>query len=151
MLNTISPYQENVHDKLVDIWYRAVCLTHTFLEEKDIEFYHQMLQNGALKEVEIWVDFNENKEPTGFIGLDRSKIEMLFVDTNYHGKGIGSRLIRHAEKIKGSPLQVDVNEQNDRACGFYKKFGFVQTGRSELDSSGQPFPLLHLEYKAPAQ
>ncbi|NQX60019.1 GNAT family N-acetyltransferase [Paenibacillus qinlingensis] len=147
MLNKIVPYQENYHDKLVDIWYQAVRHTHTFLTDTDIEFYHQMLQNGALKEVEIWVELNENKEPAGFIGLDGTKIEMLFVDPKYHGKGKGSRLIKHAEKVKGSNLQVDVNEQNDGAYIFYKRYGFVKKGRSELDSSGRPFPILHLVLK----
>ncbi len=66
----------------------------------------------------------------------------------YHGRGIGSRLINHAEKVKGSNLQVDVNEQNEGAYTFYKRFGFVQTGRSELDRSGRLFPLLHLILKS---
>ncbi|MBB3154033.1 putative acetyltransferase [Paenibacillus endophyticus] len=144
MLDEITPYQESEHDILVDIWYRAVCLTHTFLTDSDIQFYRQMVQNGALSGVEIWVKRNEDQKPTGFIGLDGTKIEMLFVDPEYHGMGIGSRLIEHAQKIKGNSLLVDVNEQNDGACAFYKRFGFVQLGRSELDSSGKPFPLLHL-------
>ncbi|TYP73335.1 acetyltransferase [Paenibacillus methanolicus] len=144
MLNKIVPYQERDHDKVIDIWYQAVCHTHAFLTDEDIEFYRQMLQNGALKEVEIWLEVNENNEPVGFIGLDGTKIEMLFVDPQYHGRGIGSRMIRHAEKIKGSHLQVDVNEQNDGACTFYQRLGFVQIGRSERDSSGRPFPILHL-------
>lgn len=148
MLNGIIPYRENDHDALVDIWYRAVRHTHTFLTEQDIEFYHHMVQNGALKEVEIWVELNEKKEAAGFIGLDGTKIEMLFVDPSCHGMGIGSRLIEHATTIKGSHLQVDVNEQNEGACRFYERYGFIRTGRSELDSSGRPFPLLHLEYKS---
>ncbi|OKP84332.1 acetyltransferase [Paenibacillus helianthi] len=148
MLNKIVPYEENYHDNLINIWYKAVCHTHTFLTDEDIEFYHQMLQNGALNEVEIWLELNENEEPTGFIGLDGTKIEMLFVDPKYHGRGIGSRLIKHAKKLKGSNLQVDVNEQNDGAYTFYKRFGFVQIGRSELDGSGRPFPLLHLVIKS---
>ncbi|GIP22622.1 acetyltransferase [Paenibacillus sp. J22TS3] len=148
MSKEITPYHDNDHDTLVDIWYRAVCLTHTFLTETDIHFYRDIVQNGALREVEIWVSRNENKEPTGFIGLVGTKIEMLFVDPEYHGMGIGSRLITYAQKLKGDTLQVDVNEQNDGACAFYKRFGFVQIGRSELDGSGKPFPLLHLEYRS---
>mgnify|MGYP001351523956 CR=1 FL=1 len=148
MLNQIVPYQENYHDKLIDIWYRAVKLTHTFLTDEDIQFYHQMLQSGALKQVEIWLELNGNKEPSGFIGLDGTKIEMLFVDPDYHKMGIGSRLIKHAETIKGSHLQVDVNEQNDAAYAFYKGLGFVRIGRSDRDGSGRPFPLLHLELKS---
>lgn len=87
MLNAITPYQENDHDVLVDIWYRAVCRTHTFLTESDIQYYREMVQNGALKEVEIWVSRNTAEEATGFIGLDGTKIEMLFIDPEYHGMG----------------------------------------------------------------
>ncbi|MCR2805140.1 acetyltransferase [Paenibacillus soyae] len=146
-MHKIAPYQDNDHDKLIEIWYQAVCRTHAFLTSEDIEFYRQMLQNGALKELEIWVEMHGNNEPAGFIGLNGTKIEMLFVDPDYHGKGIGRRLIEHAKKIKGSKLQVDVNEQNDGAYNFYKRIGFVQVGRSELDGSGRPFPLLHLALK----
>jgi len=90
MPNEIVPYSAKDHDKLVNIWYHAVCRTHTFLTDADIQFYHDMVRNGILEEVEIWMELNEDKEPVGFIGLDGSKIEMLFVDPQYHGKGIGT-------------------------------------------------------------
>jgi putative acetyltransferase len=140
----IVPFEEKYHDELMEIWYRAVCATHTFLSEDDVRFYRDIVRGGALKELELWVDVNERLEPTAFIGLDGTKIEALFVDPVYHGKGIGSRLVRHAEKIKGPDLQVDVNEQNDGAFAFYKRLGFIQHGRSETDGSGRPYPLLHL-------
>lgn len=146
MLHAIVAFQEAHHERLADIWHRAVRATHRFLTEEDIAFYHDMVRGGALREVELWVHLNDRDEPIGFIGLDGSKIEMLFVDPSSHGQGIGSRLIRHAQALKGRRLQVDVNEQNDGACAFYERFGFVRTGRSELDGSGRPFPLLHLEY-----
>ncbi|EAQ80928.1 acetyltransferase, GNAT family protein [Blastopirellula marina DSM 3645] len=52
-------------------------------------------------------------------------------------------MIEFAQKQKG-PLAVDVNEQNPQACRFYEAQGFVTYDRSELDSSGRPFPLLHM-------
>jgi len=42
------------------------------------------------------------------------------------------------------PASVDVNEQNQQAVGFYRRLGFEVEGRSEVDSMGKPFPLLHL-------
>ncbi|MCX8530938.1 GNAT family N-acetyltransferase [Chryseobacterium luquanense] len=41
--------------------------------------------------------------------------------------------------------KFDVNEQNEQAVDFYKKCGFETTSRSELDSSGKPYPTLHME------
>jgi len=37
-----------------------------------------------------------------------------------------------------------VNEQNLQGVGFYLHMGFVETGRSETDDQGRPYPLLHL-------
>ncbi|WP_281255098.1 GNAT family N-acetyltransferase [Paenibacillus herberti] len=76
--------------------------------------------------------------------LKPSEVFQTKSDPTYHGRGIGSRLIKYIEKLIGSNLQVDVNEQNDGAYTFYKRLGFVLIGRSELDSSGRPFPILHL-------
>ncbi len=143
-MKEIIPFDEKYYDELVDIWHRAVVRTHTFLTEADIRFYHQIVRDGALKEVEIWISVNEGRVPTGFIGLEGSKIEALFIDPDHHGKGIGRRLIQHAESLKGANLQVDVNEQNEGACAFYQRLGFVRIGRSELDPTGKPFPILHL-------
>lgn len=48
----------------------CVSPTHTFLTEKDIRFYHDMVKNGALQEVELWEAVHEHGDPTGFIGLN---------------------------------------------------------------------------------
>ncbi|MBJ9992557.1 MULTISPECIES: GNAT family N-acetyltransferase [Paenibacillus] len=146
-MGQITAYLEEDHDYLVELWYRAVRETHAFLTEADIAFYRQIVDEQALKHVEVWVEKDDSGVPLGFIGLDGSMVEMLFVDPDRHGQGIGTRLLRYAEQLKGSRLRVDVNEQNDGAYAFYQRYGFVRTGRSELDGSGRPFPLLHLELK----
>jgi hypothetical protein len=38
----------------------------------------------------------------------------------------------------------DVNERNSEAVRFYQACGFTLTWRSEVNSSGRPFPLLHM-------
>ena len=41
--------------------------------------------------------------------------------------------------------KVDVNEQNDKALGFYLRMGFRIIGRDETDGMGKPYPILHLQ------
>ena len=72
-----------------------------------------------------------------------SKIDALFIDPAYQGQGVGRALVDHAASLSHG-LTVDVNEQNEGACAFYRKLGFHQMGRSEFDDSGRPFPILHL-------
>jgi putative acetyltransferase len=57
--------------------------------------------------------------------------------------------VDHARALHGE-LTVDVNEQNAAAVAFYQACGFVNEGRSELDESGRPYPLLHMRLAAPA-
>jgi putative acetyltransferase len=52
-------------------------------------------------------------------------------------------LLRDAIERQGV-RRVDVNEQNHQAFGFYQRFGFAVTGRSDTDGQGKPYPLLHL-------
>lgn len=68
---------------------------------------------------------------------------MLFVDPSVFGRGFDSALLDNATKGHCTVL-VDVNEQNPSALGFYKSRGFEVVGRSERDTHGDPFPLLHL-------
>ncbi|WP_418304244.1 GNAT family N-acetyltransferase [Paenibacillus ihbetae] len=79
----------------------------------DFAFYYELVQKGALNASEICVEVSDYGEPRGLIGLEGFKIVMLFVDPDEFGQGIGTSLIRHAEALKGSVLQVDVNEQNE--------------------------------------
>ena len=57
---------------------------------------------------------------------------------------MGKALLQHAiesQKVN----KVDVNEQNEQAVGFYLHSGFVTYKRSELDATGKPYPILHME------
>lgn len=128
---------------LFEIWHDAVRATHSFLSEKDIAFYAQQVGDEYLPSSSFWVAVGDNDRPRGFLGMTGSNIDALFIHPRHHGQGLGRALIDHAASLTGS-LTVDVNEQNEGACSFYTKLGFRQVGRSELDGSGRPFPLLHL-------
>jgi hypothetical protein len=44
-------------------------------------------------------------------------------------------LVEHACSLY-SVISTDVNEQNSAAAGFYRRLGFIPTGRSEMDGQG---------------
>ncbi|WP_395382688.1 acetyltransferase [Mesorhizobium sp. UC22_110] len=139
----IRPYAERDTVRLVDIWLAAVRATHHFLTEDDIRFFEPRLRDLHIPALEVYVVEGDDGQLLGFAGLDGANLEMLFIEPDHHGHGIGKQLVDHAVALKGR-LKVDVNEQNRGALAFYLKCGFTQVGRSELDGSGKPFPLLHL-------
>jgi len=131
------------HPRLLDIWLRAVRATHHFLQASDIDALLPQLRDVYLPAVELWVAVDPDDNPLGFIGLGENHVEMLFIEPERRGRGIGRALLDFCRSSRDT-LSVDVNEQNPQAVGFYLHYGFVQTGRSPLDGEGRPFPLLHM-------
>jgi putative acetyltransferase len=135
---------------LLAIWERSVRATHTFLTEADIAFYRpltaEILTDNGL---DLWVLANEKEVPLGFLGLAGHSIEALFLEPARRREGSGRRLVEHAQKITGGVLTVDVNEQNDDAARFYHALGFAVVSRTSHDSTGRPYPILHLRREAP--
>ena len=129
---------------LVDLWLRSVRATHTFLTEEDIQFFHPLVHESLTSEqLELWVLSSDANTLIGFMGLSGNSLEAMFLDPAHLRAGHGRRLVSHARGLKGA-LTVDVNEQNPAAVRFYEACGFTVVGRSELDSTGRQFPLLHM-------
>ncbi|MDR1611404.1 MAG: GNAT family N-acetyltransferase [Planctomycetota bacterium] len=129
---------------LVDIWWRSVEATHNFLAPDDIAALEPEVRRG-LGRLEVWVAELDGV-PAGFMMMNGAMIEALFIDPGHRGKMLGTRLISHARELRGrnKELRVDVNEGNPDVLGFYLAKGFKQTGRSETDGAGRPWPLLHM-------
>ena len=139
----IEPVAPEDFHEVTEVWEASVRATHDFLKEEDIKYFKPLVLNEFLKAVALFC-VREGSAITGFIGLSRDTIEMLFVHPGYRGMSIGKELVTFATKHRGAK-HVDVNEQNLQAIGFYRQMGFVVKGRSPVDTLGKPYPLLHME------
>lgn len=130
---------------LADIWRRSVLQTHHFLDPRDFMVIDDLVQHHYLPTHQVEVAMDEDGVPAGFMGVEKRHIDTLFIAPAYRGMGLGRVFI---ERLGRDPLSVDVNEQNPQAAGFYHAMGFVQTGRSDVDPDGRPYPILHLSRNA---
>lgn len=128
----------------LEVWESSVRATHDFLSEADILSLKPLVYDHCLKRMTLYCIRDKADAVIGFLGVDVPKIEALFIDPVWRGKGVGRALLEYAIKDLGAEL-VDVNEQNGQALGFYQHLGFEVVHRSELDGFGKPFPLLHLK------
>ena len=126
------------------VWKSAVRATHDFLQPADFEFYMAVMSD-LLAQVELYVLRCEG-EVVAFAGVSGESLEMLFVAHPFRGQGCGKKLLEYAVGHLHT-TKVDVNEENRQALGFYRKFGFRITGRSERDAMGKAYPILHLIHK----
>ncbi len=135
-----SDYQE-----LIEVWEASVRATHDFLKEDDIHYFKPLILSTYFDAVELRCAKDEKgKNIVGFLGVADQGLEMLFIHPDRRGKGVGKLLTNYAIEEFGVN-KVDVNEQNEQAVGFYKKLGFEVRSRSELDGTGKPYPILHME------
>lgn len=136
---------------LLQVWEASVRATHDFLSESDIATIKPQVASGLMNvPVLIAGVYSSAVSAVAFMGICERKVEMLFVSPDRIGQGIGSKLITYAREHFGIET-VDCNEQNPRALAFYQKHGFAVGGRSERDSLGLPFPILHLRLSVPVQ
>jgi putative acetyltransferase len=135
-------------DVLFDVWLRSVRATHTFVSEADIQSFMPLVRDYlASNGTELWMLTDADGAAMGFMGMAGTTMESLFLAPEFHRRGGGRRLVEHAQATRGE-LAVDVNEQNTAAVAFYQACGFAVEGRSELDQTGRPYPLLHMRLRA---
>lgn len=129
------------YSNIMAVWESSVKATHDFLKTEDINFFKETIP-GYFPHVDLFVLCSDNKI-RAFMGISGGNLEMLFVSEECRGKGYGKQLLKFGIDNLGI-TKVDVNEQNKQALGFYEKFGFKTIARSEKDSTGKDYPILHL-------
>jgi len=141
----IYPASKTDYPVLINVWESAVKATHDFLSVEDFEFYKRHIPI-YFEHVSLYMYKDEKGAIKGFLGVSDNSIEMLFVDNESRGTGIGKILLDYAVN-RLNARHVDVNEQNTQALKFYYHFGFEEVDRSEYDGEGKEYPILHLEKK----
>lgn len=142
----IDIVQKSEYETLVALWEASVRATHHFLKEEDIHYFRPLILNTYLDAVVLRCAKDDQGTILGFLGVAEQNLEMLFIHPNSRGMGIGKKLLNHAI-VDLQVEKVDVNEQNEQALGFYRNQGFEVVGRSALDGSGKPYPILHMKLK----
>jgi putative acetyltransferase len=142
----IQPYEKNLRDQLLTVWERSVVATHHFLRPEDFTTIKALVHTIDFGAFDVYCLLQE-KRVLGFLGVAERKVEMLFLDPDYHGKGLGKKLMDFAITELHATL-VDVNEQNSEAVRFYERYGFKTYERSERDDQGNPYPLLRMKLES---
>ena len=130
-------------NKLLEVWEDSVKATHLFLSNEEIENIKKYVPQ-ALKGVSYLIIIeNENNVPIAFMGIEDTKLEMLFIKNSERGKGLGKQLLNYG--IRNYNInELVVNEQNPKAKGFYEHMGFKTYKRLELDEQGNAYPILYM-------
>ena len=130
-------------DLLVEVWEDSVKATHLFLSSDDIKDIKEYVPEALKCVSHLVIIENESYQPIAFMGIDNTKLEMLFIKNSERGKGLGKKLLNYGIE-KYNINELTVNEQNLNAKGFYEYMGFQTYKRTEVDEQGKPYPILYM-------
>ena len=146
--STIRPYDPARDlERCMETWRQASEVGHPFLGPDALDPDQQVIRDRYMPAAEILVEGGDNG-PRGFIALLGSMVGGLFVNPEYHGRGVGSALVLEAARDRRA-LDVEVYEANEGARVFYLRAGFVEVSRRELDDHGRPLPLIRMRRENP--
>ena len=90
----IKALDQETENKLLVIWESSARATHNFLSDPEINNIKKYVPHALRRVSHLIVAYDEN-EPVAFMGINDLKLEMLFVDANQRGNGIGKALITY--------------------------------------------------------
>ncbi len=88
----------------------------------------------------------DNNQIIGICGYDQSRVNTLFVNINYHKKGIGKQLLtRILKKACDEGLKSIKTWSTFYAEKFYKSFGFIKKKKIYLPEGKKDIILIEME------
>ena len=135
-LEMIRPYTDRDLSEVLDVWYRASLIAHSFLSEDFFETERRQIAEHWLPMADTIV-FETDGRVRGFLSLIGNEVGAIFVDPDYQGRGIGRALMDLARDSRPL-LELDVFEANAIGSRFYDAYGFEFVDRHLNEATGQP-------------
>lgn len=133
--NVIRKFREADTERVAEIWLASNLSAHSFIPAEYWESRLAMVKE-LFSQAEIYVWCETGRGVCGFIGLNGSFVEGLFVCEEMRSRGIGKRLLDHVKSIKGT-LCLQVYRKNARAVLFYLREGFRMQQESTDEETGE--------------
>jgi ribosomal protein S18 acetylase RimI-like enzyme len=112
--------------QVVELWHTTKKQAYPYLPleqarttEDDATFFGSHL----LGRCDIWVAEDQG-QIAGFLAIQGSYVDRLYVLPNLQRRGIGTGLIKHAMELSPAGLELHTHQKNRAARDFYEKHGF---------------------------
>lgn len=145
----VRPYIDEDLEELLDVWYRASLIAHSFLSEEFFENERREIAEQWLPVAETMV-YEIDGRVVGFLSLVGNEVGAIFVAPDSQGSGIGRALMDVARESRPF-LELDVFEANSIGRRFYDAYGFELVDRHMNEAVGQPELRLRLDRPRPKE
>jgi putative acetyltransferase len=144
---TLRPYVDADKNAAIALWLATWGATYPQIDfAARLSWWREHWQK-LTHAAKIVVALDANDAMIGFVTLEPHThyLDQLVVAPDYWGKAVAAALLAEAKRLAGDFIDLDVNTDNARAIGFYRKHGFVITGDGVNASSGRP--VHHLRWR----
>ena len=132
----IRLYTDEDLGELLDVWYRASLIAHSFLSNEFFKTDRRQIAEHWLPTAETTV-YETDGRVVGFLSLIGNEVGAIFVDPDYQGRRIGRALMDGARDSRPF-LELSVLEANPIGRRFYDAYGFKFVDRNVGKATGQP-------------
>jgi len=140
----IRQYMASDLNSVLETWEVATRLVHKFMNNDFIAIERKNVADIYMPNTDTWVAEIDN-EVRGFIALMGNEVGAIFLQPNYHGKGVGKVLMDKAQELHGD-LEVEVFRENSIGRKFYSQYGFKLLEEKFHEPTGQQ--VLRLKFTA---
>lgn len=143
-MDIIRKFQDFDLKKVMRLWYEGNLEAHDFI---DREYWDRNLSyvKRVIPQVEVYV-YEINGQVVGFVGIDEGYIAGLFVDKEFRGCGVGSKLVDYV-KERYDFFTLHVFENNYGAVTFYENRGLLKKEESVHEDLGEVEYLMYYRKK----
>ena len=124
---TTRPARPDETAAIVRLWHATKRDAYPYLPleqgrslEEDIGFFRGHIEPRCA----LWVALG-GSEIVGFLALDGSYLDRLYVHPSAQRQGAGSALVDVAKDASPQGLELHTHQQNEHARAFYERHGFV--------------------------
>ncbi len=120
---------------IADVWLRSRRASYPAIpaavhSDEDVRGW---FRDVVLPDREVWVGDAEGAV-VALLVLDADRVDQLYVDPAWTGRGIGSRLLAVAKQQRPGGLKLWTFQANSGARRFYERHGFVATDTTDGDN-----------------
>lgn len=122
----VRPIEEGEVGAVIALWHETKIVAYPYLpleQSRTIEEDTWFFSEHILPKSSIWLAVQDG-EIAGFLALQGSYIDRLYVHPSRQGQGAGSALMAKAMTLSSSGLELHTHVQNEQARRFYERRGF---------------------------
>lgn len=137
---TLRRYEPRDEDASVALWLRTWQKAYPELDFAErLDWWRERWRSELLPVAEV-VIAEADGVMIGFVTVDPRTLylDQIVVAPEHWRSAVGSALLAEAKRISPAGLDLDVNIDNVRAIGFYRRLGFLITGAGKNPISGKP-------------